>query len=186
MSDTVRLRRAQQTPSEGSRTGVLALAGLILGAAVLGAVLWWLGGPPQVPSAWPDCERIGQIMTGSHLPYADVIYVAKGIGWLALAYLAATLVLRVTGQALVRLTDEAAWARASLRLSDAVTIPVVRRVVDGAVAGTLVLAVWLRAGPTTEVAASAGSSVVAMAAPADPFRCWSGREQPQGSRSAKT
>jgi DNA-binding SARP family transcriptional activator len=155
-------------PSEGSGTSVLALAGLVLGAAAVGSALWWLGGPPHVPSAWPDWERINQIMTGSHVPYADVIDVAKGIGWLALAYLAVTLVLRVSGQAFVRLTDGAAWARAGLRLSDAVTIPVVSRVVDGALAGTLVLAVWFRAGPTTEVAASVGSSFVAVAAPAGP------------------
>ena len=92
----------------------VTLAGLMIGAVAVGAALWWLGGPPQVPSASPDWERIGRILSGSHLPYSDVIYVAKGLGWLALAYLAATLVLRVTGQVFIRLADGHAWAKASV------------------------------------------------------------------------
>src|SRR3990172_2791924 len=175
MADSARLSRAQRMPSEGSGTSVVSLAGLVLGAVAVGTALWWIGGPPHLSSAWPDWERIGQIMTGSHLPYADVIEVAKGLGWLALAYLALTMALRVTGQALVGVTDGAAWARASLHMSDAVTIPVVRRIVDGAVAGALVLAVWLRAGPTTEAAASAGSLIVAVTAPAEPVPPREGR-----------
>jgi len=158
MAESARLRQAQEMPSEGSGTSILALVGLVLGGAAVGAALWWLGGPPHVPSASPDWERIAQIMTGSHLPYADVIDVANGIGWLALAYLALTMALRVTGQALVQLTDGAGWARAGLRLSDAATFPFVSRIVDGAVAGTLVLAVWLRAGGAGPVAGVAGGS----------------------------
>src|SRR3972149_9759806 len=162
MADSARLRRAQRMPSEGSGTSVVPLAGLVLGAVAVGTALWWIGGPPHLPSAWPDWERIGPILTGSHVPHADALAVAKAVGWLALAYLAVTLALRVTGQALVGVTDGAAWARASLHMRDAVTIPVAGGIVDGAVAGTLVLAVWVSAGPP----AGAGGAGAPLARPA--------------------
>ncbi|MDO8613908.1 MAG: LysM peptidoglycan-binding domain-containing protein, partial [Dehalococcoidia bacterium] len=164
VGDSARLREPQGLSGEGSARSLFELAGLISGGTALAVMLWWLNGPPQIPSASPDWERIGQILTGSYLPYEDVIYVATGLGWLALGYLALTLALRAASQMLTRLTDGAAWTRAALRLSDIVTLPVVRRIMDGALAGTLFLAGLLRGGSESQVTASSEATAVAVAA----------------------
>ena len=165
VGDSARLRERQGLSAEGSARSLFELTALISGGAALAVVLWWLNGPPQLPSASPDWERIGRILTGSYLPYEDVTYVATGLGWLALGYLALTLALRVASQMLTRLTDGAAWTRVALRLSDIVTLPVVRRIMDGALAGTIVLAVWFRGDSAPEARASPDMvSAVAVAA----------------------
>jgi DNA-binding SARP family transcriptional activator len=123
--------------------GLLRLVGLVVAAVALAVALWWLNGPPHPPSSPPDWERVRHILTGSYLPYEDVIYLAASIGWLALLHLGLSIALRLSALGLVGLGEGAAWARRALRLSDLITIPIVRRIVDGAVAGTLVLAAWL-------------------------------------------
>jgi nucleoid-associated protein YgaU/DNA-binding SARP family transcriptional activator len=165
MAELARFQRAESVPAESSGKGVLPLMALIGGGVALGFVLWWLNGPPQVPTSTPDWDRISRILTGSDVPYEDVIYIAMGLGWLALGYLGLTVVLRVVLGAADRLTDGATWARLPLGLSDLVTLPVVRRTVDGALAGVVFLAVWLRTSAALEAGASSAAIAVVSGAP---------------------
>lgn len=143
MSRQPALEQLRASPDREAAGGIHRFVALVTGAIALGAALWWLNGPPHPPSSPPDWERVRQILTGSYLPYEDVIDLATSIGWLALLYLGVAITLRVAALALVGLGEGAAWARRALRLSDLITIPIVRRIVDGAVAGTLLLAAWL-------------------------------------------
>ena len=72
---------------------------------------------------------------------------AAALAWLVLGYLALSVGLRLAAllAALLagRLSGGARWARTGLRLSNLVTIPAVRRLVDGGAAGTLLAASWL-------------------------------------------
>ena len=60
-----------------------------------------------------------------------------------LCYLALSVGLRLAALLAGRLSGGARWARTGLRLSNLVTIPAVRRLVDGGVGGTLLAASWL-------------------------------------------
>ncbi len=160
MAEVVRLQRAESVPDEASAKGVLPLAALVCAGVSLGFLFWWLNGPPQVPASLPDWDQISRTLTGSDVPYEDVIYIATALGWLALGYLGLTVALRVVLGAADRLTDGSAWARAALSLSDLVTLPAIRRIVEGALAGVIFLAIWLR----TSAALEAGTSAGAMAA----------------------
>jgi nucleoid-associated protein YgaU/DNA-binding SARP family transcriptional activator len=139
----VAIEHLQASRDEEPAGGLLRLAGLVAAGVALGVALWWLNGPPHLPSLPPDWERARQILTGSYLPYEDVMYLATSIGWLALLYLGLSIALRLSALGLVGLGEGTAWARRALRLSDLITIPTVRRIVDGAVAGTLLLAAWV-------------------------------------------
>jgi DNA-binding SARP family transcriptional activator len=165
MAELARYQRVESRPDDSSSKGILPLAALVGGGVATGFVLWWLNGPPQVPTSTPDWDRMSRILTGSDLPYEDVIYIATGLGWLALAYLGLTVALRVVLGAADRLTDGATWARLALGLSDLVTLPVVRRTVDGALAGVVFLAVWLRTSAAMEAGASSGAVVAVSGAP---------------------
>lgn len=162
MAESAGLRQRQHPTDKAAVGSVAHLASLVIGSAAVGGVLWWLNGPPEVPRSLPDWDRTTSILTGSYLPYEDVIYIATSLAWLALGYLALTVGLRLVVHALARLSDGAAWARTALSLSDAVTLPIVRRIVDTAVAGSLFLSVWLRPAPAMGTEASLQSSAVAM------------------------
>ena len=161
MADTARLRQAQHSTDEPAAGSALQLASLVFAGVAVGFLLWWINGPPQLPHSLPDWGRIGDVLSGSYLPYEGVIAIAAGVGWLALGYLALTVALRLVAQSLARLTDGATWAQATLTLSDVVTLPAVRRIVDGAVAGSLLLSVWLR--PSAMLAADTSSQMAVAA-----------------------
>ncbi|MDP2949751.1 MAG: LysM peptidoglycan-binding domain-containing protein [Chloroflexota bacterium] len=170
MADASARRQAAIDQPRGGRDtepadGLLRFVGLAAGAVALGVALWWLNGPPHPPSLPPDWERARQILTGSYLPYEDVIYLATSIGWLALIYLALSVTLRLAALGLAGLAEGTAWTHSALRLSDLITVPIVRRIVDGAVAGTLVLAAWLPPAPRlkAEAATDVHPGVVAAA-----------------------
>lgn len=140
ITDWLRSREERPRPDEGGLFSFL----LLVGAAIaLGAALWWIDGLPHLPSSPPDWERAQRILLGSDLPYGDVIYVTASIGWLLLFYLGLSMALRLVVALAVGVTDGAAWARTALRLSNLVTVPLVRRAMDAAVAGVLLLAAWL-------------------------------------------
>ncbi|MDI6857198.1 MAG: LysM peptidoglycan-binding domain-containing protein [Dehalococcoidia bacterium] len=84
---------------------------------------------------------------------------------MALAYLGLTVALRALLGAADRLTDGATWARVALAVSDLVTLPVVRRTVDGALAGVVFLAVWFRTSAALEAGASSGAVAAVSVAP---------------------
>jgi two-component SAPR family response regulator/nucleoid-associated protein YgaU len=132
---------------------------LIVAGTALGVLLWRLAGPPELPSAVPSWHSIHDRLTGTSLASEDVISVVTAVGWLALAYLSITVVLRTLCEIAARAADGAAWGRVALRFSDLITLPPVRRMVDGALAGVIIVAASLRASPS---AASAEPAVAAI------------------------
>jgi DNA-binding SARP family transcriptional activator len=148
MADLVRRKGQTDGSTNASPQGLIELTLLLAAGGGLALALWGLTGAPTMPSTFPDWKRIGDVLSGSYLPYEGIVSAVAVLAWLALAYLTATLVLRLLCEMAVRLSDGSSWARAAHKVSDFVTLPVVGRVVDGAIAGSLVLAAGLRSTPT--------------------------------------
>ncbi|MPZ49737.1 MAG: LysM peptidoglycan-binding domain-containing protein [Dehalococcoidia bacterium] len=155
-------RRAEDPADGGTRSSLVQLSLLLGGGALLGLALWWLAGPPQIPSEAPDLSRLRRILTSSEVANDDVIYVATGLGWLALAHLAFSVGLRVMIGVAARVADGSAWMSAVLRLSDLVTLPAVRRIVDGALIAVILLALWTRQRSVLEVSAAPAGPIAAL------------------------
>lgn len=144
-----------EQPTDDASPGLLGLLGLLLLGAASAVLLWQLDGRPRVTTRPPDWSYLRDALSGTTLTDTDLITAAATIAWLVLAYLALTVALRLVLTLIERLSGGARWAGTALRLSNLVTLPAVRRVVDGGVAGTLLLASWAPvARPTfaTEVA----------------------------------
>ena len=163
ISDMTALTRRTTPEAQGgggTARDVLGLGLLLFGVTLLGLLHWRLAGAPELPSSLPDIDRIQRILTSSDVTSGDAVGVASAIGWLALTYLAGSTGLRTLVGVAWRLTDGASWSSAALHFSDLTTLPVVRRIVDGAVIGVIVLSLWVRERPSTE--ASAASNVAAL------------------------
>ncbi len=150
----------------GDAVGTLALLALLLGGAALGYVLRELAGGPRAP----DGAHIREVLSGTELADSDVVAATAALAWLMLAYLALSVGLRLALLLAGRLSGGARWARTALRLSNLVTIPAVRRLVDGGVGGTLLAASWLPL-PSHEGGA-AGIAYAAAAAAPPPLVAW--------------
>ncbi|MQA00407.1 MAG: LysM peptidoglycan-binding domain-containing protein [Dehalococcoidia bacterium] len=107
------------------------------------ALLRLTGGPPRSPAGILDADRLEAVLTSSSLAAADVAAVAITAGWVALGYLAFSIILRFLVASLASLAGGATWTASALRASDLLTLPVVRRAIDGALAGVLLGASWL-------------------------------------------
>jgi len=161
----------------GGRTSLLLL--VIVGAA-LGAALWVSVGPPTAVWSLPDGERLREVLTASSIAHGDAITVAAAIAWFTLMYLAATMALRAAAVGADRATHGARWARTALRLTNLITIPAVRRVVDGSVAGTLLVASWMPATARVALAEPPVPAIVALApsaAASGDHETWPPRQQ---------
>jgi DNA-binding SARP family transcriptional activator len=148
-------RRAEQRSQR-----MWPLVATLAGGAALITALWEIDGPPRVANGAPDWSRIREVLAGSEVADADVIVVAATLAWLALGYLACSIGLRLLVVLADRLSGGASWARAALSLSNLVTLPAVRRIVDGGVAGTLLLASWLPEPSRIAIAAEPVAVVV--------------------------
>ena len=162
----VRGRRSGVAPRRGDALGTLGLLALLLVGVAMGYVLWELGGGPRAP----DGAHIREVLAGSEVADSDIAAAAAAIAWLVLGYLALSVGLRLALLLAERISGGARWARTGLRLSNLVTIPAVRRLVDGGVAGTLLAASWLPLPSHMEGAA--GPAYAAAAAPPPPLVAW--------------
>ena len=151
----------------GDAVGTLGLLALLLGGAALGYVLRELAGGPRAP----DGAHIREVLSGTELADSDLVAAAAALAWLVLAYLALSVGLRLALLLAGRLSGGGRWARTGLRLSNLVTIPAVRRLVDGGVAGTLLAASWLPLPSYIEGAAGPAYAAAA-AAPPPPLVAW--------------
>lgn len=115
----------------------LSLAALVAACAAVAVGLWRLTGPPTMLASLPDWSHIQDVLTGSRLSDQDVITVTTGIAWIVVAYLLLSVVVRLALGLASPLTGQAAWVRSGLRITAPLTLPMVRRVVDGALAGTI-------------------------------------------------
>ncbi len=126
-------------PEREGDGGWLGLVALVAACVAVGVGLWAVTGPPSMLGGTPDWSHIQTVLTGSRLSDQDVITVTTGIAWLVVTYLLLSIVLRLAFGLAAVLTDQAAWARGGLRLTAPLTLPLVRRVVDGALAGTILV-----------------------------------------------
>ena len=130
----------REIPAEhdaGNGGGWLGLAAMIAACATVAVGLWSLTGPPTMLTSLPDWSHIRDVLTGSRLSDQDVITVTTGIAWLVVAYLLLSIVVRLALGLAGLLTGQAAWVTSGLRITAPLTLPIVRRVVDGALAGTI-------------------------------------------------
>ena len=108
----------------------------------------------------PDWSHIRDVLTGSRLSDKDVITVTIGIAWVVVAYLLFSIVVRLALGLADLLTGQAAWVRSGLRITAPLTLPIVRRVVDGALAGTILLSATFH---TPSAAIASPAAVIASA-----------------------
>lgn len=139
---------------EEDESGWLGLLTFVAFCVAVGAGLWWFTGPPTMLMSVPDWSYIREALGGSELRDRDVITVTTGVAWLVVGYVLLSVALRLLLGAVFAITGGAAWARAALQATSPLTIPVVRRMVDGALAGTIMISATLH----TPAAAFASSS----------------------------
>lgn len=157
---------------EERQRGWLGLAGLVVGLAASALVLQQVAGPPHLPSRLPGWEIILATLRGSYLPSEALAYVLTTAAWLVWLWLTTSLALRLlVGLADAR-THGAGWVRALHALSDRVTLPIVRRAVDGALVAIVVVNLLARS-PASAAAAPREPAAAVMVAgdpapPADP------------------
>ncbi|MBA4179613.1 MAG: hypothetical protein C0506_03400 [Anaerolinea sp.] len=151
------VRRGRTTG--GTKLGLIALVATCL---ALAAALWGFAGPPTMLAALPEWSRVREVLGGTQLADEDAITVASGIAWLALLYLGLSIIVRLGLGLAASLTGQARWTLAGLRITAPLTLPFVRRVVDGALAGVIVINASLHA-PLSPAAVTA--DVTAVAAP---------------------
>ncbi len=149
---TRELATNHQTESDGGWFGLVALVAVCVAVA---AGLWLFARPPSMLTSAPDWSHIREVLTGSRLSDQDVITVTTGIAWLVIAYLLMSIVVRLGLGLAAMLTGQAAWARNGLRITAPLTLPLVRRVVDGALAGTILFSATFHT-PSAAFASSAG------------------------------
>ncbi|MBE7518361.1 MAG: LysM peptidoglycan-binding domain-containing protein [Thermoflexaceae bacterium] len=149
----------RETESDGGWLGLVALVAACI--AVVGG-LWLLAGPPSMLTSAPDRSYVRDVLTGSQLSDQDVITVTTGIAWLVVAYLLLSIVVRLAFGLAAVLSGQAAWARSGLRITAPLTLPLVRRVVDGALAGTILFSATFHT-PSAAFASSAGVTASAEA-----------------------
>jgi DNA-binding SARP family transcriptional activator/LysM repeat protein len=153
---------AATATSEGeNRQRRLGMFGLLLGLAAGGWVLRAVAGPPRLPSELPAVDAVPGVLLGTDVPLGLLAYLLTTAAWALWFWLVATVALRVLVLAADAGTRGARWVRSLRALSDRVTLPIVRRLVDGALVAALVVNLL---GRTVSSAAAAGGGEVAAAA----------------------
>lgn len=141
-------------------------AGLLLLAAGCAAAFWWLMGPPRVPDALPGFGRMRQVLTGSELPDQVVLDVTSPLGWAVIGYLLLVLLLRLLALGALLTFGTTRAVRNLVRLIDLVTLPPVRQLTSGALAGVLMTSAWL--SPPARTRAAVLTTVPALPPPQAP------------------
>jgi DNA-binding SARP family transcriptional activator/LysM repeat protein len=124
---------------EEAQPNRFGLVGLVALLAFGAAVLLLTSGPPHLPSRWPSLTTILTTLEGSNVPLGALAYLLTTAAWLLWFWTVGSLVLRLVVWSAEVLTHGATWVR-SLRLaSNWLTLPFVRRVVDGAIVAYVVV-----------------------------------------------
>ena len=170
---------ASPTQGRSNRLGLVALVALLV---LMGTLLWRFVGPPAMSASVPDWGHVRDVLGGAQLRDDDVVAVAAGLAWLALGYLTVTVVLRLLLGTAASITGGAAWARTGLRITEPLTLPFVRHLVDGALAGTIVLTASFQ--PGLAAASSGDAAAVTIVAPANSRTKSAHHHQPPGTAPA--
>lgn len=143
---------------ERPQTDYRGLIGLLLGLAVGAVVLDLTAGPPHLPAHLPSWATMETTLRGSSLPLGVVAYVLGMAAWAVWLWIVGSLLLCATVLAMETLSRGAAWVHVLRTVSDHLTLPVVRRAVDGALVTVFVVNV---VGRTIPAAAAASLSAPA-------------------------
>jgi DNA-binding SARP family transcriptional activator len=149
----------QENPDESILGNLLTLVLLIILIGGGGAFLYVVSGPPHLPSPIPSWDEIAFTLRGSEVPLGALIYVTTTLGWLLLGYMATSILLRVVVDLLGAIAREHPLTRTLQVVSDGVTIPVVRRIVDGVLVAVLVARLL---GPDVGPASAAAAPIEAV------------------------
>jgi DNA-binding SARP family transcriptional activator/LysM repeat protein len=117
--------------SRGGRNWLLGCIGLMLIAGVGLAVV---AGPPRLPSEPPRADSLLTLLNGTSLPVDGLVLLLVDIAWLALAWTALSLLLELALMAAELVARGRAWVRTIRRLSERLSMPLVRRSVAAAFA----------------------------------------------------
>ncbi|TAJ16899.1 MAG: LysM peptidoglycan-binding domain-containing protein, partial [Dehalococcoidia bacterium] len=158
-------RDRRQRPADRRESGPWSLAVILAVAAAAAAILWRTAGPPSAVWRLPDMAAVRAALTATEVSDSDLITVATAVAWLLLGYLALTIALRALAVTADRATRGARWARAALHVTSLITIPAVRRIVDGSIAGALLVATWMPM-PRAAIASDLPAIVALRALPA--------------------
>ena len=138
------------------RTGPVSLFLAVLALAAVPVGLLRFSGPPRLPSPWPTWGDVAFALQGTYVPLDAIGYLLAMAAWLLWGWVVASALLHTAVVAAEALSHGAAWVRPLRALSNRVTLPVVRRLIDGALVATVVVNLAGRGVPA------------ALAAPLDP------------------
>ncbi|MPZ15519.1 MAG: LysM peptidoglycan-binding domain-containing protein [Chloroflexi bacterium] len=145
--DSIARSRAEQ-----HEHSLLGLAGLVAGLAAGAAALVALAGPPRLPDQPPSWDLVVSTLQGSVVPLDALAYVLTTAAWLVWLWMASSLVLRLFVATALAASHGTSWVKGLCVISDRVTPPIVRRLVDGAIVALIVANVLSRS-PASGLAA---------------------------------
>ncbi len=145
-----------------------ALLGLLLLLGAGGAFLLRYAGMPRPPRSLPDWEGVWFTLRGADVPLEAALYVSGAVSWGLWSWLTASVVLRLVVLGADVCARGTVWAGALRALSDRVTLPIVRRVVDGAVVAGVVVQLAGRAPAVSAAPLTGAEASIAVAYEAAP------------------
>lgn len=160
--NTIAYLEDDQRPEPNRFSLLLLVAGLAGCAWILQAV----AGPPHLPARWPSWTEIVVTLEGSSVPLEALAYIFTSAAWLLWLWLGGSLVLNLIARILEILTDGATWVRGLRSISDAVTLPVVRKIVDGAIVAIIVVNLAARTPRASAAPLDAPATIAVVASPA--------------------
>jgi len=102
-------------------------------------ILYHFGGRPHLLKRIPSWTEILVTLQGSELPLDWFAYACTSAAWILWIWCVASLLLQFATALIELVTHRAAWARGLCAAIDHVTIPIARRVVDGAIVTVIVV-----------------------------------------------
>jgi two-component SAPR family response regulator/LysM repeat protein len=129
----------------------LPFVGFVAILAASGAFLYAISGLPHLPARVPSGAEILITLQGSYVPLEWFAYAFTTAAWILWIWIVGSLVLRLITTLAELVTRGAAWAKSLRAATDRFTLPIVRRVVDGAVVAVVVVNLVTRA-PTASAA----------------------------------
>lgn len=133
----------------------LAFIGMAALTAAVGGALATTGMPPGPPPAWPSGADVVHALTAAEPPLEAVRYVASMAGWSLVAYLGAVLVGRIAIDA-ASLGRDRRELDAAERAWRAITLPPLRTLLEGSLAGAVFLSALFQAIPKGATAQAGG------------------------------
>ncbi len=146
------------------QAGYLGLVGLVLGLGFGALVLYAVAGPPRLPQELPGWDAVTFTLQGSYLPLGAVAYVLTTAAWAVWLWIVASLALRLVVLGTEAMTGGAPWVAGLRSVSDRVTLPIVRRLVDGALVAIVVVNLVGRSTPSAAAAVLTSAATVSVVA----------------------